>query len=114
MLAEMQKDTKEAEILSEIRDAEKKSGEALEKAKIESDSILREASRNSSNLLSKIQEEIIKSKEKRIADFREKLRLIREEKLNEASESITEIKANAQKNIPKAIELVIEKFEEGI
>ena len=114
MLAEMQKETKEAEILSEIRDAEKKSGEAIEKARIESESILREASKNSSSLLGRIQEDIIKSKEKRIADFREKLRLIREEKLNEASESIMDIKSKAEKNIPKAIEHILEKFEEGI
>ncbi len=114
MIAQTQKHSKETEILSEIRDAEKKADDILEKAKIESESILREASRNSSRLSINMQEEIIKASEKRILDFREKLKFLKEEKLAEGNEIISELKAKAQKNIPKAVGLVMQKFEEGV
>ena len=114
MIEQTPSDTKETEILTEIRDAEKKAEDILEKAKAESQLFLQEASKNSSHLLSKGQEDAAKSMEKKISDFREKLRFLKEENIAKANEAIRDLKANAQKNIPQAVGLVMEKFEESM
>ncbi len=104
----------EAEILGEIRDAEKKADEIIGKAKREKEAILREAAVNSSKLLASKEEEIKKLQEKKIMDFRDKARLIREEKIAEGKPTARQIKAKAEKNIAKAVEFVIKKFEEMV
>ena len=104
----------EAEILSEIRESEKRADEILERARREKDSIAQDATRNSAKLLSEKEEEIKKAREKKIMDFREKVRLIREEKLAEGKAAVKQLKAKAEKNITKAAELVIRKFEEAV
>ena len=104
----------EAEILSEIRDSEKKADEIIEEAKKERESILQEATRNSSNLSSTNQEEIRKLQDKKIMDFKEKIKLIKEEKLAEGKTSAKQLKLKAEKNIPKAVDFVIKKFEQMI
>ena len=104
----------EFEILSEIRESEKRADEILEKAKREKDSIIQESIRNSSRLLSEKEAEVRKSQEKRIMDFREKARLIREEKLAEGKLAVKQLRAKAEKHIAKAAELVAKKFEEAI
>lgn len=108
-----QAESRELEILSEIRDSEKKADEILERAKREKDSIVQDSTKNSSKLLSEKEEEIRKAQEKKIMDFREKARLIREEKLAEGKAAARLMKAKAEKNIAKAAELVIKKFEEA-
>ena len=107
-------ESKEFEILSEIRESEKKADEILEKAKKEEGLIIQEALRNSSRLLSENEAEVRKSQEKRIMDFREKARLIRDEKLAEGKQAVKQLKAKAEKHIAKAAELVAKKFEEAI
>ncbi|MBI2541780.1 hypothetical protein HYV80_03675 [Candidatus Woesearchaeota archaeon] len=104
----------ETEILSEIRNSEKRAEETLEKAKREKEMIVQEAMRSSSKLLSDNESEIKKAHEKKILDFREKARLIREEKLAEGKTAIKQSKSKADKNTPKAVELVIKKFEEAV
>lgn len=104
----------ETEILTEIRESEKKADEILERGKREKESIIQDSIKNSSKLLSEKEEEIRKSQEKKIMDFREKTRLIREEKLAEGKTAVKQLKAKAEKNIAKAAELVIKKFEEAI
>ena len=107
-------DSREAEILIEIRESEKKAEEIIERAQKEKESIIQEAGRNSSRLLSEKQDEIRKSQEKKIMDFREKARLIREEKSAEGKAAVKQLKANAEKNVAKAVELVMKKFEEAV
>ena len=104
----------EAEILTEIKDAEKKADEIIERAKSEKERMLQEAIRNSSKLLGEKENEIKKLKEKKIIDFRDKARLIKEEKLAEGKVAVKQLKAKAEKNIAKAVELVIKKFEETV
>ena len=104
----------EFEILSEIRESEKKADEILEKAKREKDSITQESIRNSSRLLLEKEAEVRKSQEKRIMDFMEKARLIREEKLAEGKLAVKQLRVKAEKHIAKAAELVAKKFEEAI
>ena len=104
----------EAEILTEIRDSERKADEILERAKREKESIIQEAIKNSSKLLDAKEEEIKKAKEKKIIEFRDKAKLIREEKLAEGKIAVKQLKAKAEKNIAKAVEFVIKKFEEMI
>lgn len=110
----MQEESAEAEILSEILDSEKKADEMLERAKRERESIVQEALRSSSKLLSEKEEEIRKSQEKKIADFRDKAKLIREEKSGEGKSIAKQLKTKAEKNIPKAVELVMKRFEDGL
>lgn len=104
----------EAEILSEIRDAEKRADELIEKAKREKEAILQEALRNSSKLLSAKEDELRKAHEKKVMDFREKVKLLKEDKLIEGKNTAKQLKAKAEKNIPKAVEFVMIKFEEMI
>lgn len=114
MLPGTVKDTKETEILIEIRDAEKKAESIIKRAKAESESIIQEALKNSSHLLSEKQESIMNVKEKEIADFREKLILIKREKSDEGVEIAKQMKSKTQKSIPKAIEFIMQKFEEMV
>ena len=104
----------ESEILSEIRDSEKRADEIMERAKREKDAIVQDAIRNSLRLLSEKEQEARKAQEKKIADFREKARLIREEKLAEGKTAARQLKTKAEKNIAKAVEIVIKKFEEMV
>ena len=104
----------EAEILTEIKDSEKRAEEIIERAKKDKESIVHEANSNSSRLLLAKQEEIKKSNEKKIADFREKAKLIREEKLAEGKAQAKQLRAKAEKNITKAADFVLKKFEEMV
>ena len=104
----------EAEILTEIKDAEKRADEIIERAKSEKERMLQEAIRNSSRLLGEKENEIKKLQEKKVIDFRDKARLIKEEKLTEGKAAVKQLKAKGEKNIAKAVELVINKFEEAV
>ena len=104
----------EAEILKEIKDAEKRADEIIERAKREKEAIIQEAIRNSTKLFSAKEEEIRKAQEKKIMDFREKAKLIKEEKLMEGKAAVKQLNAKAEKNTAKAAELVMKKFEESI
>ena len=104
----------EAEILKEIKDAEKRADEIIERAKREKEAIIQEAIRNSTKLFSAKEEEIRKAQEKKIMDFREKAKLIKEEKLIEGKAAVKQLNAKAVKNTAKAAELVMKKFEESI
>lgn len=104
----------EAEILTEIKDAEKRADETIERAKSEKERLLQEAISNSSKLLSEKENEIKKLQEKKIMEFRDKARLIKEEKLAEGKSIVKQAKTKAEKNISKAVELVMKKFEKSI
>ena len=104
----------EAEILSEIRESEKRADEIIERAKKEKETIIQEAIRNSTKLFAAKEEEIRKAQEKKIMDFREKAKLIKEEKIADGKATVKQARAKAEKNIAKAAELVMKKFEESI
>ena len=104
----------EAEILSEIRDAEKKADDIIGRAKREKEAILQEAARNSSKLLASKEEEIKKLQEKKIMEFRDKSRLVKDEKIAEGKSTARQTKAKAEKNIAKAVEFVMKKFDEMV
>ncbi|MEK6983672.1 MAG: V-type ATPase subunit subunit G family protein [Nanoarchaeota archaeon] len=104
----------EAEILIEIRDSEKKADEIIERAAREKESILQEALRNSSKLMSAKEEEIRKLHEKKITDFKDHAKLIREEKLAEGKIAARQMQLLAEKKIPNAVEFVLKRFEEMI
>ena len=104
----------EAEILSEIRDSEKKADEIIERAKREKEAILHEATVSSSKLLAAKQDEIRKLQEKKIIEFRDKTKSIKEEKLAEGKAIAKQVRAKVEKNIAKALDFVIKKFEEMI
>src|SRR3989344_2208125 len=103
---------KEASILMEIREAEKKADEIVEKARFQKDSIILETRVNSAKLISLKEEEIKKSREKKIMDFREKSRLIGEEKTAEGKVSAKQAKSKSDKSMQKAVEFILKKFEE--
>ena len=102
----------ETEILSEIREAEKKADEITERANREKAEILHQAAINSSKMLAAKEEEIRKLQGKKIMDFRDKIKLLREDRLTEGKNMVKQLKAKAEKNIGKAAEVVIKKFEE--
>ena len=104
----------EAEILSEIKEAEKKADEVIERANREKESMLHQAAINSSKMLAAKEQEIRKLQEKKIMEFRDKARLIKEEKLAEGKAMARQIKSKAEKNLPKAVDFVLKKFEEMI
>ena len=98
----------------DIKDSENKADEIIERAKREKDSILHQASIDSSKLLSSKEDELRKAQDKKIADFREKAKLIIEEKIAEGKILVKQLKIKSEKNIPKAVEYVLKKFEELI
>ena len=104
----------EAEILSEIREAEKKADEIIERAKREKEDMLHQAAINSSKMLAAKEEDIRKLREKKIMEFRDGARLIKEEKLAEGKAMARQIKSKAEKNLPKAVDFALKKFEEMI
>ena len=103
---------KEAFILMEIMEAEKKAEEIIEKAGLQKASIVQEARKEAAKLVSSKLEEIRKGREKKIADFREKSRLLGEEKASEGKIQAKQIKAKSDKNIQKAVDFILKKFEE--
>lgn len=110
----MSTQSKETEILSEIKESEKQSEEIIEKAKREQERILSDARKNSSKLLAAKKQEIIEAQEKKIMDFRNKAGSLRGEKVKEGKKTANQAKVKAEKNISKAIDFVMEKFEETI
>ena len=111
-LVTMSTDSKETEILSEIRDSEKKSEEIIERAKGEYKRILDDAKRNSLKLLAAKKQEIRELQEKKLMDFRAKAGLVKAEKVKEGKKAANQAKAKAEKNAGKAVEFVMKKFEE--
>ncbi len=111
-LVTMLTDSKETEILSEIRDSEKKSEEIIERAKVEYKRILDDAKRNSLKLLAAKKQEISKLQQKKLMDFRAKAGLVKAEKVKEGKKAANQAKAKAEKNAGKAVEFAMKKFEE--
>ncbi len=107
-------ESREAEMLSEIRDAEKKSDEIIDRAGREKESILHQASFNSSKMLIAKEDELRKLREKKLMEFQVKARLIKDEKIAEGKAAVKQLKAKAEKNIPKAVEFTLKKFEEMV
>ena len=101
-------------ILSEIRDAEKKADDIVEKAKREKERIVHESRASSSSMIPSKEEEIKKLQEKKLIDFRDKSKLIIEEKIAEGKLEAKQLKSKSEKNIAKAVEFAIKKFEEMI
>lgn len=104
----------EAEILTEIKESEKRADEIIERAKKEKELIIQDALRNSSKLLAEKQEEIRKAQEKKLMEARDKARLLKEEKLAEGKLVAKQTKAKSEKNVPKAVDFVLKKFEEMV
>lgn len=104
----------EAEILSEIKESEKKADQIIERVKREYDAILQDAAKNSSKLLSTNEKEMRKLQDKKIMEFREKLKFVKEEKLGEGKTIAKQLKLKTEKNILKTVDFVIKKFEEMI
>ena len=107
-----QKDSKTAEILMQIREAERKADEILEKAKTESEKIISGASTNSSKMLHSIEEQTRKENDKKISDFAGNAGIIKDEKIAEGKAIVKQVKLKAQKNTAKAVDFVLQKFQE--
>ena len=104
--------TKEAEILTEIKESEKQAEEIIESAKTEKEERIKEAARNSSKLLAERTEEIKGMQEKKLADIINESNSRRNEKLANSKKLLDQIRAKAEKNIDNAVEFVMDKFKE--
>jgi vacuolar-type H+-ATPase subunit H len=111
--SDKQTDTK-SRILVEIREAEKKADEVIVNAVKEKESIMREAERDSSRLVSEKAEETKIANERKLASFRQKVQLLKEEKMSEGRKAVSQIALKAEKNIPEAAAFIVKKFEEMI
>ena len=115
IVMENTEDTKETEILKEIRGSEQKADEIVSNAEIEKQRILNNAKRNSSKLLVEKKEEIRKAQEKKLMDFKSNVSsIINTEKAEDGKKIAGQIKAKAEKNMNKAVDFVMKKFEEMI
>ena len=103
--------TKEAEILTEIKESEKKAEEIIERAKREKEEIMQKALKNSLDLLAVKKEELRKAQEKRLADFINESNSRKNETLVNSKKLLDQIRAKAEKNIDKAVEFVMDKFK---
>jgi vacuolar-type H+-ATPase subunit H len=106
--------TKEFEILSSIKDAEKKADEINEASKKEREDIISNSVRESSQLLAQRKEEIVKDQEKKINDFMSSAISRKNEKSEEAKKEVIQLIEKGEKNIDKTVKFVMEKFEERI
>ena len=113
-VVENTEDTKETEILKEIRESEKKADEIVSQAEIEKQRILNSAKRNSSKLLIEKKEEIRKAQEKKLMDFKSNASSIKAEKMGDGKKIADQIGAKAEKNMDKAVDFVMKKFEEMV
>ncbi len=104
----------EAEIFVEIKKAEEKAEEMLQKASAESERIIRESNGRASALLMKGMESIEKEKAEKIQQFRDKIHILRETKISEGSETVKKMRQKAQKNRDAAVRFIIEKFHEMV
>lgn len=102
---------KEIEILTEIRDSEKRAEHVVEKARRESQDIIDDAQQSSSELLAEKKQEITKLQEKRLSDAKDKAGSMKNERLREGIKEVKQTKEKAEKNISKAVEFVMKKFE---
>jgi vacuolar-type H+-ATPase subunit H len=109
-----EKTTNETDILSEIRNSEAQSEEIIEKAEKKKGVIVQDAVKNSSELLSKTKEDLVKLWENKVLSARDKAKLIKEDKLKEGKKAADQLKKKGEKNVSKAVEFIIEKFEEMI
>lgn len=107
-------ETKETEILKEIRESEKKADDIVSKAEIEKQRILNNAKRNSSKLLVEKKEEIRKAQEKKLMDFKSNTSSIKAKKTEDGKKIASQIRAKAEKNTDKAVDFVMKKFEEMV
>ena len=104
--------TKEAEILTEIKESEKQAEEIIESAKREKEEIVQKALKNSLDLLAVKKEGIRKAQEKKLADFINESNSGRNEKLANSKKAANQLREKAEKNIGKAVEFVMDKFKE--
>ena len=105
---------KEAEILSDIRNSEKKAEEIIEKAGIDSQDIVNEAQRNSLQQLKAKKDELANLQDRKVVDSRAEAEALKKEKLEEGMKIVEQMKKKAEKNIGKAVDAVMNKFEEAI
>ena len=104
--------TKEAEILTEIKESEKKAEEIIESAKREKEEIVQKALKNSLDLLAVKKEGIRKAQEKKLADLVNESNSRKNETLVYSKKAANQIRAKAEKNIGKAVGFVMDKFKE--
>ena len=104
----------EAEIFSEIKQAEKESEETIESAGLERDKIIQNAKNRASNMLSSNIREIDEESSKKIQQFKNNVHVFRETRLSEGKESLKKLKQKTQKNIPSAQKLIVQKFYDMI
>ena len=102
----------ESQILSDIRNSEKKADEILQKAQTDREAILHNAAASASVIATKAQEGIRAEQEKKAADAREKAKLIRAEKLAESKAPIRQLRSKSDKSASKAADFIVKKFEE--
>ena len=103
--------SKEIEILTEIRDSEKRAEHVVEKARRESQDIIEDAQQSSSELLTAKKEEIKELQKKRLSDVGDKASSMKNERLRDGLKEVKQTKEKAEKNISKAVEFVMKKFE---
>ena len=106
--------SRETEILIEIKRAEKKAEDTIQRAKFEKETILRDAVADASKMMSTRQEELRKIQEKKLMDFKDKLSILREEKLAEGKNESKLLKTKSEKNILRAADFVMNQFEKMV
>lgn len=101
----------EAEILVEIKEAEKKTEEMLHSAEQKKHSIINEAAANVSKLVEKEEERLRMTHDEKIVAFRDIAKHLKEEKLAEGKIAVKQLKAKSSKNIKDAVDFVMNKLD---
>ncbi len=114
MIVESKQFTKEAEILNEIRESEKKADEIMDRAIKEKESILQESIKRASAFLIEKQTEIDLLKDRKIAEFKENSKFILQKKIEDARIIVAKLKSDSEKEISNGTFLIIKKFEENL
>ena len=104
----------EAEILVEIKEAEKKAEEMLHSAEQKKHAITSEAVANASKLVAKEEERLGMTHDEKIVAFRDIAKHLKEEKLAEGKTAAKQLKAKSGKNIRNAVDFVMKKVDEMV
>ena len=101
-------------IISEVKDAEKKADVLIERAKKEADELVQSAKHEASTVIRKEEDLFAKEQEKKLSELKDTLAASKVEEAQETAKEISEIKAKAKKNQAKAIAHIIKAFEDKI
>ncbi|MBI2661594.1 hypothetical protein HYX09_05015 [Candidatus Woesearchaeota archaeon] len=104
----------EAEIFIEIKEAEKKAEDILQRANSDGEKLVQDAKSKASSQLMHGTSSIDREKADKLQEFREKVYVLKDTKLSEGNEAISKLKEKSKKSMDATVKFINEKFLETL